>query len=139
MSRIYNAGAVALNQQPQGTVPDVSGALMDQLQPMVFVLVSTNTQGFQAVQVGTAINFDGTIQPFSEKDLSLRPEGQRAWSWYWVQAMRGVPLNTDDVIEYLGQQYRVMAKRDLSLNGFQEYQIVTDYEGSGPVIGGESR
>ena len=64
-----------------GTVPDVSGAMQDYYQPMVFEPVSKVVNGFQVVETGTPINFRGTVQPFTERALLLKPEGQRAWTW----------------------------------------------------------
>jgi hypothetical protein len=72
-SRIFNAASVPLNMQTQGTVPDVSGAMLDWMQPITFILISTRVEGFQALRIGTAINFQGNLQPFSVKQLMLRP------------------------------------------------------------------
>lgn len=117
-----------------GTVPDVSGAMLNWFQPMTFGLVTKTVEGFQVVEVEDAISFQGVWQALTERQLMLKPEGQRAWSWYWLHAQPTLDLKTDDVIQYLGVQYRVMTKKNYKLYGYIEYHLVQDWTGSGPVV-----
>lgn len=132
MSVIGNAKNTPLNARA-GTMPDVSGALQDYFQPMTFGVVSTSVQGFLAVQTKVSVSFQGVWQPLKERDLQLKPEGQRAWSWYWLHADPSLNLEVDSVVTYLDVQYRVMAKKDYRLNGYVEYQLIEDWTGSGPT------
>ncbi len=131
MGTIVNGANTPLNQT-RGTVPDVSGALKDYFQLMVFKPLVKTVSGFQAVETAMPVSFWGTIQPFSARQLMLKPEGQRAWSWWLVHAEPGVVLEVDDVVSYLSKQYRVMARNDQSLYGYLEFHLVQDYTGSGP-------
>lgn len=131
MSTIFNAAYQSLNVRT-GTVPDVSGALMDLFQPMVFTKVGKETIGFQDVETAEPINFRGVVQPLSGRRLELKPEGQRAWTWLLLHAEPVLTLQVDDVIEYLGVQTRVMARKDFSLYGYVEYELVQDWIGAGP-------
>lgn len=133
MTVIVNGANIPLNIMPNGTFPDVSGAPQDYYQPMVFEPVGKVVNGFQVNETGSPINFMGVIQPFTERQLLLKPEGQRAWSWYWVQSTPALNLKVDDAIVFQGKQFRVMAKKDQKLTGFVEYQMITDYSGSGPA------
>lgn len=81
----------------------------------------------------------GNIQPFSTRQLMLRPEGERSWSWFTVHAPLGLSLANGDTIEYHNKQYRVMAKKDLAFGGFEEYHLITDWTGSGPIVGGHNQ
>jgi hypothetical protein len=76
--------------------------------------------------------FQGVIQPFTERQLSLKPEGERAWSWFWLHADPVVTLEIDDVVLFKGVQTRVMAKKDYALYGYVEYHLVQDWQGAGP-------
>lgn len=127
-----NAADFPLNLQPQGTVPDVSGALMDWLQPMTFTLVTKSALNFQAVETGEPFSFQGVWQPFKPEDLQLRPEGQRSWRLFWCHSMTALPLVNDDVVIYQGKQYRVMSNNDCGLYGFFEYMLCEDWTSSGP-------
>lgn len=128
---ISNASQRPINQQ-NGTTPDVSGALMDWFQPMVFEVVTKITIGHQLVEKPRQYNFQGVIQPFTERQLFLKPEGQRAWSWFLMHAQYGLTLQVDDVVLWLGKQTRVMSRKDYMLEGFVEYHLVQDWTGSGP-------
>lgn len=131
-STIPNAKNTPLNVRT-GTVPDVSGGMRDWFQPMVFERVVKTVSGFQVVENGEAINFQGIIQPLRGRDLMLKPEGQRAWTWLLLHADPVLSLNVDEVVSYLGVATRVMSRRDFKIYGYVEYQLVQDWTGSGPT------
>ncbi len=131
MSRISNAANRPLFDK-SGTIPDVSGGLQDYFQPMQFIPVAKTVAGFQALEIPDPINFQGTWQPFTERQLLLRPEGQRAWSWFTLHADPVLTLQVDDVVLWNGKQTRVMGRTDYGLYGYVEYKLVQDYTGAGP-------
>lgn len=131
MATIANAKYQLLNVHT-GTVPDVSGALTDYFQLMTFIRVLKTTIGFQDVETATPINFRGQIQPLSSRRLELKPEGQRAWTWFLVYSDPVLTLDVDEVVNYNGQQTRVMARKDYSIYGYIEYEMVQDWTGAGP-------
>jgi hypothetical protein len=133
---IANGKNVPLNVRT-GTIPNLGGALKSWYQPMVFTKIVKTTVAFQLEETPTNINFRGLVEPLSGRRLDMKPEGQRSWNWIKVIA-EGSPsasllsLNIDEVISFLGTQYRVMAKRNYSLYGFIEFELAEDYTGSGP-------
>ena len=129
---IGNAANRPLNTN-SGTLPDVSGAMLDYFQPMTFELLVKTVQGYQLAEDPTIFQFQGVWQPFSEQQLSVKPEGQRKWKWFWLHAQPSLDLAPDDVVLYQGVQYRVMARKDYNLYGYIEYHLVDDYTGSGPT------
>lgn len=131
MTVIGNGKNTPLNTKA-GTVPDVGGALLDWFQPMTFTLVSKVTQDFQVIETAENIDFQGVIQPLTGQRLMLKPEGQRAWSWFLLHANPALVLSVDDVVVYLGVQTRVMSRKDYQLYGYVEYELVQDWGGSGP-------
>lgn len=116
-----------------GTLPDVSGALQDYFQPMMFEKVIKTVTGFQVLETDQAINFGGLIQPLSERTLFLKPEGQRAWSWFLLHADPTLTLDVDDVVLWEGTPTRVMTQKDFRLYGYVEYHLVQDWTGAGPT------
>lgn len=130
---IPNGKNVPINVRT-GTVPDVSGALKDWFQLMTFEPVGKIVQGFQVVETGTPIKFWGVIQPLTERQLVLKPEGQRAWTWFLLHADPVLTLQVDDVVLYLGKQTRVMSRKDYANYGYVEYHIVQDWTGAGPQV-----
>lgn len=115
-----------------GTVPDVSGAMQDYFQPMTFEPLQKTVTGFQVVENGTPYNFRGMIQPFTDRQLLLRPEGERAWTWFQLFADPVLTLQVDDVVLYKGIQTRVMSRKDFALYGYVQYNLVQDWTGAGP-------
>lgn len=132
-TKIQNGKNTPLNAN-SGTVPNVSGAMLDWFQPMIFETVVKTVEGFQVVEDGTEISFQGVWQPFTDRQLQMKPEGQRSWSWFWVHADPSLILKNDEVIKYLGVQYRVMAQKDYRLYGYVEYHLVQDFTGAGPEV-----
>jgi hypothetical protein len=117
-----------------GSVPQMGGALLSWFQPMIFGVVVKTVAAFQVVETMEQILFQGVWQPLNAKRLAMKPEGQQAWSWFWVHSDPSLQLNVDQVVQYLGVQYRVMALKDYKLYGYMEYELVEDYTGSGPQV-----
>lgn len=132
MATISNGKNTPLNVRT-GTIPDVSGALLSWFQPMVFGVVTKTASGFQVVETVVDTSFRGVIQPLTDRQLMLKPEGQRAWTWLMLHSDTSLQLNVDDVVIYLGEQTRVMARKDYSIYGYLQYSLVQDWTGSGPT------
>jgi len=133
--KIQNGKDVPLNQSA-GFVPNVQGALDGWLQPMTFLQVVKTVAGFQVSESAAPVSFNGVWQPFTDRQLEMKPIGQRSWSWFMVHSKVALPLVPDDVVQYLGNQYRVMSVRDYALYGYFEYHLILDFDGSGPGVGG---
>lgn len=77
------------------------------------------------------VQFKGVVQPLRDEQLSLLPEGQRSWEWIWIHAVAGsLNLETADKVIFQHKTYKVTSKKDYSLNGYVEYQLVRDYTDS---------
>lgn len=131
MSWINNAANIPLNQN-SGTVPDLSTALDNWYQPMTFGIITKVVSDFQVIESVVDTQFMGVWQPLTGRELMMKPEGQRAWSWWLLHSELALDLKVDDIVIYLTKQYRVMAKKNYSLEKFQEYHLVEDYINSGP-------
>lgn len=130
---IFNAKDRALNAN-SGTMPDMGNTLNGWMQPISFGVVTKTVVNFQVVETQNLLSFQGVWQPFSARQLSIKPEGERAWKWYMLHAQIALPLKPDDVVTYLGVQYRVKSDSDYSLYGYYQYELIEDYTGSGPEV-----
>lgn len=117
-----------------GTVPDVGGAMLNWFQPCTFELIEKQPVNFEVVEYGTPIIFQGVVQPFSLRQLALKPQGQRAWTWLMVHADPVLDLKVDDIIRFLGKNFRVMQKKNYTIYNYIEYHLVQDWTGSDPII-----
>lgn len=80
--------------------------------------------------ISQEIPFHGVVQPLSPKQLMLKPEGERAWTWLQihVQASSPVKLTPNDRIMYNCRKYKIMARLDYSANNYVEYHAVEDFQ-----------
>ena len=134
MSPIFLNGKNTPLNANTGGVPDVGDALLEWFQPMTFGVVTKTTQNFQVVETVVETSFRGVIQPLSGRSLAMKPEGQRQWKWIQVHSDPCLILKTDQIIVYLGTQYRVMSQQDFRLYGYVRYELANDYTGSGPTV-----
>lgn len=96
----------------------------DFAQPFVIRRVSGAFAGEgEFTRTETTVNASGVIQPASEDDLKMLPEGERSDSAIKVysktELRRGDGAGTEsDVIEWLGKRYRVMQSKPWQLHGY---------------------
>lgn len=128
---IQNGNSFLLTES-NGNVPDMSGALQGWMQPMTFVKIAKSVVNAQLVEVPTVVDFQGVWQPLTARQLSMKPEGQRAWSWFQVHSTINLELKPDEVVRYKGGQYRAKGQSDFKLYGYFYYELVQDFTGSGP-------
>lgn len=133
---LFNASSLNLEEN-SGTLPDVSGAILNFMQLLTFDQITKTVVGFQVQETTTPIVFYGTWMPMGEQALRMQPEGQRKWNHYEVFTQLAIPLQPDDTILYLGNQYRVIPGRtDYRLYGYFHYSLVENYTGpgAGPTV-----
>ena len=130
---IMNASSILLNQNP-GTLPNMADALSNWYSQLIFGVVTKTITECNVVETMINYTFHGLWLPLRAQQLMMKPEGQRTWKWFNVFTTPDLVLDIDAIITYLGNQYRVMAKDDYSLEGYLRYELVQDYTGAGPSI-----
>lgn len=95
--------------------------------PLTLTRITQNVIEGDLVTTKQVINFAGVWQPLKLENLMSKSEGQRAWEWYWLHS-RDLELKIADRVEFRGSEYKVMSKKDYSLNGYIEYELVKDYQ-----------
>lgn len=114
------------------SLPNVAGALSGLLQPLVFTIITKEVVDGEVRETRTDVAGRGVIQPFTERQLLIKPEGQRAWTWLMCHAEAGLPLKVDDVVTYVDVDTRVMAIKDFGVYGYLEYHLVQDWTEAPP-------
>ena len=111
-------------------MPNVAEVLDGWMIPLVmYKQVQNVVDGFLEI-TQQRLDFQGVWQPFTDKQLALLPEGQRAWSHYWLHVKMPIDLNVADEVVYLNKRYKVLSLKDYSLNGYCDYHLIRDYEDS---------
>ena len=96
---------------------------------LTLIKVIQDVQDGELVTTEKQINFKGVWQPLRDEQLELKPEGQRSWEWIWIHARASeLNLETGDKVKFNNKRYKVVQKKDYSLNSFVEYHLCRDYE-----------
>lgn len=128
----FSNGKNTLLKDSPGTLPDVSLAMLNWFQKITFIRIVKTVVAHRVVETPTPVTFEGVMQPFSAKQIEMKPEGQRAWKWWKLHAQPSFIVDVDEVVTYKGQNYRVKAQNDYAEYGYLEYDLIEDYIGSGP-------
>lgn len=116
-------------------MPNMASTLTGWESPLELVRINQDVVEGDLVTTEEKIQFLGVWQPLRNEVLELKPEGQRSWSWYWIHAKSGtLNLDTADKIIFNNVRYKVMEVKDYSLNGYIEYHVIKDYEGTDEEI-----
>lgn len=124
---IKNASTIKLNQAT-GTLPDVSGAMLNWFQKMTFIVQVQTVVNFQVIKTDTEISFQGVMQPFTDQQLQIKSTGERKWKWQTLHAETSLSLTPGEKVTYEGTDYRVMDKSDYSKYGYIKYELVEGYQ-----------
>lgn len=71
----------------------------------------------------------GVVQPFDDRKLRLKPEGERSWNWQMLHVTPDVRLANGEEFKFKGSPFRVMSQKDYSDYGYITYELVQDYVG----------
>jgi hypothetical protein len=112
-------------------MPQVAGAFAGWTNQITLMRRAQVVVNFLVTTVDTPFTFNGVIQPLKTQEINLYPDGLRAFTWLQIHTFSGAfDLKPDDQIVVNGKVYNVMGKRDYSRNGYIEYHLVYDYQGS---------
>jgi hypothetical protein len=93
------------------------------LQRLQIVIIDGRSQ-----KVPVDVRTLGSIQPLTDKALNVKPEGERAWAWYYIHTLTNFRLDVNERIWIRGERYKVMSFKDYSRSGYYEYHIIEDFE-----------
>lgn len=126
------AGNTKLNENP-GTLPQHMDTVSNWFQLLQFDRITKTLVNFQVTETTEPVAFQGVVVTSPNRKLQMTASGQRLWVTKSIFCWPNVPLNPDDVVVYLGVQYRVLEGADYAQYGIQEYFLAQDYTGSGPT------
>ena len=110
-------------------MPNMASTLNGWELPLSLIKVIQDVSEGDLVTTEKQINFMGVWQPLRDEQLELKPEGQRSWEWVWIHAKASeLNLETADKVIFNNKRFKVVDKKDYSLNGFVEYHLCRDYE-----------
>lgn len=115
-------------------MPQMSAAFAGWKSRLTFEKITQTVVDGWVQQHVTTITINGVWQPQSPEDIKLKPEGQWSWSWFMLH-IEGTDnsFQTNDRFIFRGVQYKVMAKRDYTLNNYVQLELIEDFQGSPDV------
>ncbi len=69
----------------------------------------------------------GAIQPFTNRMLEMKSEGERTWNWVMLHTTADINLNVGEKFTIGPTPYRVMGQKGFSDYGFIYYELIEDY------------
>lgn len=94
----------------------------------IIVITQVIVDGFP-VDTEEKVFFQGVVQPLSPRQIELKPEGERSWTWLQIHCLAGsLNLEPNNKIIFNGKRYKIMANNDYSLDNYMEYHAILDYQ-----------
>ena len=124
---LFNANSVKLNEVDIN-LPNLSNTITKWFLNINFIRVTKSNVDHQTQETESSESFKGVVQNLDFRDLKLKPEGQRAFTWKMIHALPSLQLTNDDIIKYKDVRYRVMSIKDYQEYGFVEYHVMEDYK-----------
>lgn len=115
-------------------MPQMSAAFAGWKSRLTFEKITQVVENGWVSEIRTPVTVMGVWQPQSPEDIKLKPEGQWSWSWFMLH-IEGTDnsFQTNDRLIFRGVQYKVMAKRDYTLNNYVQLELIEDFQGSPDV------
>jgi len=123
---IVNANRLSVDECTGGG-PNVRSTIYGMFHRISLAKVTKSIVDFEVKEVVCPLETLGVIQPLSEQELKMKPEGQRAWTWKQIHATPDLVLIPDEIIQYRGEQYRIESKKDFKEYGYVRYHCVKNY------------
>ena len=79
---------------------------------LFYQTVSKSNSEFETVDAySEPISFAGSLQPFTERQLLIKPEGQRQWVWWKLFTSQSIPLGSI-VTDPAKRKCKVVSEKD---------------------------
>ena len=116
-------------QEAASVLPSLRSTIAGWFQPLILSRVTKTIVDREVKEVARVQQCFGVIQPFSPRQLTIKPEGQRSWIWKMLHTTPDVNLNPDEEFTIRGTRYRVMSQNGYDEYGYIQYELVQDYQG----------
>ncbi len=126
---LINAKDQPLSQVTTG-LPDVSRAVARLLQPVTFEYMQRTLVEGRMQAIPIKVQTQASKQPFTAQMLKVKPEGDRAWSWYWIHSLINLEVQINDRIRFNGMAFKIMEKLNYREYGYFEYHAILDVQGN---------
>ncbi len=116
-------------QDAANSLPSMRGTVTGWFQSLILSRVKKAIVDREAKETVWKQQCFGVLQPFSPRQLSIKPEGERRWIWVMLHTTPDVDLQPDEEFFIKGVRYRVMSTNNYNDYGYVQYELVQDYQG----------
>lgn len=125
---MISAKSVKLNNV-NNDLPNMSDVIVGWFLNITFKSVKRAMQGADWIeQEPIVVHTQGVVQPPSDEDLKILPEGTWSWQWLMLHCLPDVTLTPNDFVIYDDVQYTVISKKDYSKYGYVQYVLLESYK-----------
>lgn len=121
-----------LNTNP--SLPNMSETIKSWFLDLTFEIVERDMDGADYIinwATKETIKVRGVVQPPSDKDLKILPEGSWAWEWLMVHCLPNTQIEVNQFVRYDNTVYKVMKKKDWSKYGYVRYYLLEAFQAEG--------
>lgn len=128
---IQNGKNLKLNNI-NSSLPNMSNTITGWFLNITLEVVERVMDGADFIEKTTQIiNTKGVVQPLSDEQLKIMPEGTRSWEWLMLHCLPNVDLKTNQFIKYDGVKYKIMGRKDYNKYGYIQYNLLEAYRTNG--------
>lgn len=107
----------------------MSDVITDWFLNITFEYVTRELVGADWVESTPAtIMTKGVVQPTTQKDLKIMPEGAWAWESLTLHCLPDVVMEVNQFVIYDNKKYKIMAKKDWTKYGYIKYLLVEAFQ-----------
>ena len=123
---IVNAANSKINLS--GGIPNMEGNLSVWFTTMNVGVTVKSIVDFQLSESINYVDIQAVLQPFSTKQLEIKPIRVRGWGWSTLHVKGSdQEFRLDDHVVIDEKKYRIMQKFEWQRYGFIEYQVIQDF------------
>lgn len=110
-------------------LPNLTNALRGWEVPIIADYIKQEEINGDIVNISEQKRIRGVLQPLKAQEVNLKPEGQRAWSWYELHiSPEFKELQVEQYVHINGNKYKIMAVKNYDMYGYLEYHCVRGYD-----------
>lgn len=124
---MINSARNNLITNTNASLPNMSETIKSWFLNLTFEIVErTMTGADYTVNWATKqiVNTKGVVQPPSDKELKILPEGSWAWEWLMVHCLPDAQIEVNQFVRYDNKVYKVMKKKDWIKYGYVRYYLL---------------
>lgn len=115
-------------------LPNMSETIKSWFLNLTFEIVERTMAGADYLvdwETKQTISVKGVVQPPSDRDLKILPEGSWAWEWLMLHCLPNTQIEVNQFVRYDNTVYKVMKKKDWSKYGYVRYYLLEAFRAEG--------